>query len=329
MATELVTTEITAGISVLTTLLTLAAARALESYKAALALKQGEAQARRDYEYEARKTLYTQTEPILFQFYESAGYALNRLTNLARASRDGCLNGKDGWLSDEGSYYSLALVHSLLTPLAILQILRQRVTLLDLTLDARIERQYELGKALNRVFSRDFDFAKKSPEITYNPNADPAHRDPRVDDSRYVRQGVFSGHLQRASAALLLGQPPSQRTKTYAEFEKEFKSNTDLADDVSPLLDVFHDFSPITRPVLWRILVSQIFILRAVRLYREASLTKEQIIVRVQLDEHERAQFAFSEQLTDQSIVDDAYRIGLNYLKSSLDYGGELSNAGV
>lgn len=318
-ADAILTAEITAGVSILTTLVTLGAARALERYKSTLALQQAEAQARRDYEYEARKTLYTQTEPILFQFYESASYALNRLTNLARASRDGNLDGPGSWMHD--SYYRLSLVHSLLTPLAILHVFRQRVTLLDLTLDSRIERQYELGKALNRALSRDFDFAKGPPQIPYTPNTDPAPRETGVTDARYVRQGVVSGRLQRASAALLLGDPPSQRPKTYAEFEKEFNAKgTTLRDDVSPLLDLFDNFSPTTMPVLWRILIAQVFILRAIRLYRVNSLNPHQILERVRLTPEEKLQFAFSQLPAHQEAINDAYDIGLAYLKSTLDY---------
>jgi hypothetical protein len=56
----------------------------LEKIKNDLEIKKDEQAARRDYEYEARKRLYQECEPILFQFVELSESALKRIYALAR-----------------------------------------------------------------------------------------------------------------------------------------------------------------------------------------------------------------------------------------------------
>src|SRR5258706_56753 len=73
-------------------------------------------------EYDARKRLYEEVEPLLFQLFENANHALNRIRNLARASRDGQL---ESWLAQQGdSYYLRSTLHSFLVPLASIHLIR-------------------------------------------------------------------------------------------------------------------------------------------------------------------------------------------------------------
>jgi len=53
----------------------------VETLKAHLAEQQAERDARRDYEYEARKRLYHDYRPLLFQLVERSQVALNRIYN--------------------------------------------------------------------------------------------------------------------------------------------------------------------------------------------------------------------------------------------------------
>src|SRR5215469_15350797 len=70
----------------------------LEKIKNDLEIKKDEQAARRDYEYEARKRLYEECEPILFQFAELCESALKRIYALARNARDGNLGPDRFWL---------------------------------------------------------------------------------------------------------------------------------------------------------------------------------------------------------------------------------------
>jgi hypothetical protein len=65
--------------------------RQLEEIRGAVADRNSARAARRDYEYEARKRLYEQVEPILFQLYEALEEAHYRVRSLARSSRNGNL----------------------------------------------------------------------------------------------------------------------------------------------------------------------------------------------------------------------------------------------
>jgi uncharacterized membrane-anchored protein YhcB (DUF1043 family) len=61
--------------------------RELENFKADLDAKKSERDALLDYRYEARKRLYTDCEPVIFQLTECATEALYRIRSLARTAR--------------------------------------------------------------------------------------------------------------------------------------------------------------------------------------------------------------------------------------------------
>ena len=107
-------------------------ARDLESLKVDLAEKQAEKNARRDYLYEARKRLYQEYEPLLFQLVELSDTALGRIYGLARTARESDL-GPDhsGWLSPDNpssSYYATNTIYRFLAPLVIIKLIQRRLT---------------------------------------------------------------------------------------------------------------------------------------------------------------------------------------------------------
>src|SRR5262249_28588645 len=65
--------------------------RDVEELKAKLSETKAERDALRDYEYEARKRLYHECGPLMFQLLEQAEGAINRVRNLARAASQGNL----------------------------------------------------------------------------------------------------------------------------------------------------------------------------------------------------------------------------------------------
>jgi hypothetical protein len=109
--------------------------RELELLRSELADRTAERNARRDYEYEARKHLYEVGEPLLFQLAERAEQALYRIYNLAQATRNGKL-AVGGWLSGPG-YYMSSTMYRICAPLAVFRLLQERLTVVDLTLDGR------------------------------------------------------------------------------------------------------------------------------------------------------------------------------------------------
>src|SRR5215207_6173225 len=83
--------------------------------------------ARIEYEYEARKRLYSEVEPILFQLFDLSASAYSRILSLARASRNGNLEPGNGWLSGIG-YFTLSTIYRLMAPMSACKLLQRGVT---------------------------------------------------------------------------------------------------------------------------------------------------------------------------------------------------------
>jgi hypothetical protein len=105
--------------------------KALKELDAQLTRTTQAEQAQRDYEYEARKHLYRECKPLIFQFVEFAEDALYQIYSLARSAREGKL---PAWLQID-SYYITSTMYRLLVPLAFYELIRRRLTIVDLTLD--------------------------------------------------------------------------------------------------------------------------------------------------------------------------------------------------
>jgi hypothetical protein len=135
--------------------------------------------ARRTYEYEARKKLYHECEPLLFQLSQNARVAIGRIISLARNAREGQLDGTDGALSgdlreaSDRGYYFRSTLYQLLAPLGVCYILQTHLTFQDTSLDPWINRQFLLYEAAYKAFTRDFFFAGLTPTIDgYRETAD-------------------------------------------------------------------------------------------------------------------------------------------------------------
>jgi hypothetical protein len=245
----------------------------LEAYKDTLVEKQEERKARRDYQYEARKRLYQEYEPLLFQFVELSESALARVGNLAGIARLGKLEPGQGWLSQEDEYYLRTTMYRLISPLAIVRLIQRRLTLVDLTVDNLINYQYHLAKYLYHSFSKDFDFARREPKLEYEPVLE---YDPyaRVAPQRYMsnpaklwRQGISLDRIDTAADTLIVPQPEGLfAIMSSDQFTREFlQRDSDVCRNFTPVYNLFLDFHPRGRPVLWRILITQAYIYTTLR----------------------------------------------------------------
>jgi hypothetical protein len=165
----IVTAGISAGISILSIYLTKKNDVTLEKLKSKLETEKAEQDARRDYEYEARKRLYQECEPILFQFAELSESALRRIYALARNAKDGNLGPDRYWLSTD-HYFIRSTIYRLIAPMAAFKLLQHRLTNIDLKLDQAINIQYILAKILYYTFSSSPGLARTHPPIPYDPD---------------------------------------------------------------------------------------------------------------------------------------------------------------
>jgi hypothetical protein len=239
--------------------LTRATQSALQKSQAVLTEEQSEKQSRLDYEYEARKRLYHDCEPLVFQLLEFSEHAADRIRGLARTARQGDL---PRWLSGD-EYYMASTLYYLLAPMAVYKLMRRQLTVVDMRLDRNIARHYQCAKRLTWSFADDFSFAwgLQVCAIEYDPN-NPEWQTLRLaKPTKYWRQGLPYGHLDNAVESMVLRDDKSGgdlRIIGFGEFESALhNSGSSVCQAFTIIQDIFTDFHPATRPILWRILVAQ------------------------------------------------------------------------
>jgi hypothetical protein len=286
----IVTAAVSLALAIYTILATRRNERDLERLKSELAEKQADRDARRDYEYEARKRLYTEFEPLFFQFIEAARAARNRIRGLASTARRGNLDPGASWLGDTEGYYLVSTVYSICAPLAWGRLLQQQLTFVDLAVDKKIRTQYEVIRRLMRVLAHDYELASQNPTLKYAPNRKDAEQLSATQPEVYKRQGVFAGYLDVLADSFIVGEHgASRRCLSFGEFERmredspdEFRRRFRLA------IELFLDFQPHTRPVLWRALVAHYLLYRWLQL--SVDLDELKLPPHTMLDLHEEQQ---------------------------------------
>ncbi|HEY6437953.1 MAG TPA: hypothetical protein VIY47_15290, partial [Ignavibacteriaceae bacterium] len=127
----------------------------IEVLKSTLAQKDKENDARREYEFEARKRLYQEYEPLLFQLMEAAENSIHRIQSLARTARHGNLN-ETGWLS-QFNYFTKSTIYKLFVPIALYQIMQKKLTLVDITVDSSIGLRFKIAKQIYISYTDDYE----------------------------------------------------------------------------------------------------------------------------------------------------------------------------
>jgi hypothetical protein len=225
--------------------------------------------ARRDYEYEARKRLYAECEPLLFEALELARGGRHRVLSLARSARRNAIRPDGtGWLSAPG-YYFQSTTYLLLAPVTTSRILQRRLTQIDLSLEPRLRLQYELLKLLFLVFTDDHDLAAAAPALPYDPDrADPGEPDREKllaeEPQVYGRQGFYLGMLEVIAERLVVRTETTARCRSFGEFLSDLDDpKSGVAELVPVFQEVFGGFHPLRAPALWRVLMAQYLLYEA------------------------------------------------------------------
>jgi hypothetical protein len=247
--------------------------RDLQRLQADLAEKQADRDAGRDYKYEALKRLYAEYEPVRFHLVEACEAARNFILELSTRSK-ATAAGADGSMPS-GNYLRLASIYHLLLPAAYFKVMQRGLTLIDLEMSRASMLQYLITKEIFILFTQDSNIAKDA-DLIYTPYVSGWRQLRLQNPQRYRRQGFALGRLENALAALLRdvsndsNGTPSTRMKVidFGDFEAQMKDTTDIEYN-SPLgaaADLFSEFDPKTRPILWLILITQ-FLLYELFLY--------------------------------------------------------------
>jgi hypothetical protein len=296
----------------------------LAKLNAALGKRKSEDDARRDYDYEARKRLYRECEPLLFRLAEGSENALHRIFSLARTARDGDLEQDRSWLNGPG-YYMASTIYNLMVPIVIFRLLQNRLTLVDLTVDRRISNQYLTAKLLYITFTEDFVLSRFEPELHYQPFVAAWEKMRAEQPTRYWRQGLTLGRLDAAIDGMIHRSPDNtERCITFGEFEPSFYK--DLTENgvescFAPFIDVFSYFHPARRPILWRILVVQAHLhARLMRQFVHHGATGFLTSIPNDFSGNDLARLDWrspQDQL-DESLITEPVRVARNYISERL-----------
>jgi len=223
-----------------------------------------ERDAQRDYVYDARKRLYAEFQPLLFQLVELSDGAYSRIVGLAHSARAGDLRPDgSGWLSEAG-YYSFSTIHRLLAPLVLFRLAQRRLTLVDLSADPQVRFQYAMAKQLYATWTESWELTHSEPAIKYEPNHVNAAELARSQPQIYAWQHVITGRLDGAVDALTVREGSTGRCMTYGEFEEAvYEASGPVYERVEAFASLFIGFHPDTRPVLWRTLLAEAHIYKA------------------------------------------------------------------
>lgn len=253
---------ITAAMSLIVVIINYFSTRAnqenLERLREEINERQSRHDALLDYEYEAKKRLYHECGPLLFQLTELSESALKSIQTLATLASEGKLEpGPKSYLKD--NYYRLSVMHRLLAPLAMVKLIQRRLTHVDLSLDIGIYRQYTLARQAYFSFADEFGFAKSKPELPYEPFDDEVEKKAISKPEIYWRQGAPRGVIDGAVESMIFKDDDTGlRVMTYAECESEYnKTKSSVRKNFDEISYLFEDFHPRTRPILWRMLITE------------------------------------------------------------------------
>jgi len=296
--------------------------REIEKLKAGLHEKQAERDALRDYEYEARKRLYHECAPLIFQLLEQAEGVINRVGNLARTASQGNLEPGRTWLSK--NYYRLSTYYRFLAPLATLRLLQSRLTTVDLSLDPNLYCQYLLARQIYYSFGDDFDLAHSStPPLEYDPHSALAESKRMISPAVYWQQGVPIGILDNAIHSLFIKeQEDTWRVMSFAEFERGWNDNGSSVQRAFDRISyLFADFHPRLRPVLWRMLIAQTSLYRTLLRIRSGQQFNPAFAALAEFTQSDRLRFDWrrpGEEVEDAVVLREPFDVAWTYLSEPL-----------
>lgn len=181
---------------------------------AALEERRAESDARRAYEYEARKRLYGVYEPLRVRLLAATDNAVAQIADIvARPARGGTTESSPEYRLKAAMYYLLA-------PLVVARMIERQLTLIDLGLDERIHTEFVLAQVICRSLADEAHAAQIEPHLSYTPYV-PGWREKREScPQQFRRQGLPLGRLNTALDVLHITRSEGIETlMSFGEFE--------------------------------------------------------------------------------------------------------------
>ncbi|MFB9267028.1 hypothetical protein ACFFWD_28365 [Bradyrhizobium erythrophlei] len=232
--------------------------RLLEELKSKYSHENRLKEARLDYEYEARKRLYDEVEPILFIAHFAARSTRGRLNAFADRLREGYISRdkRKTWMADH--YYQRSTVYRMFLPIVLHRLLLRKLSQLDVTLEPVIGRKFMTLSIYPDILVDHFDLANV-PNFTlpYDPYAEPTKAQLEHKPGEFKFQGLVRGEVERLVSAMIVSGPNGPAPIEWFQFEIDLEEEkTDLNNAYDPMKKILTGFHPHTHPVVWRALIA-------------------------------------------------------------------------
>jgi hypothetical protein len=263
-----------------------------------------QANAQRAYEFEARKRLYKELQPLLFQLKEQSENARWRIGGLAESAREGRLYPrKRNRLREDSPSYLPSTLYRFMAPLVSYRLCQRKLTTVDLSLDEQLDMKYRLAKMLYRTWSDGGEIADCQPLPNYAADR--------------KKSNISLQKIERIIEAMTFedGSGDSIRCLTLGEFLGRYEDpGSLLCSAIEPLKEIFIDFSPESRPVLWRMLIVHAHLYAALSSPGQVKVPPHPLNV---LPREEWAKFDWrkpGDERSDQETVEDTFAAARTYL---------------
>ena len=227
--------------------------RRVELLKSELEERKEDRNARRDYEYEAKKRLYQEYEPLLFQLSELSDIALSRIEGIAKNFKEGLLDKE--WTTLDNPYFK-ETVYKLFSPLAVIKLIQRNLTIVDFTIENNVFLQHRLMKILYASLQEDGKIARYIQDTDYYDEWKVKHTKSAAGTTG--RQGISQGEVEKIARLFIASENGEKRIIDYGEYEDLLDNPTEKTQAVMGVAEkLFLHFHPHKKPVLWTLLLSQ------------------------------------------------------------------------
>jgi hypothetical protein len=334
----LITSIIASVIAIISIILTKRSNVELEKIRSTMSRERDAEAALRDYQYEARKRLYLEFEPLLFLLIEQSDHAINRIYNIALTAKKGNLGINYHAFSNDASYYTRSTFYRLLIPLATFKLMQEKLTMFDLDLIPYYRSVYFLSKTLYFTFSDEYEFKELYNDLQLQTreteNMDKMGIQNNLHYDKRNNEGIFTGLLDNAVNALIKRSNDNRyNIKTFGEFEKDFLDETENK-SFDRIKYLFLNFHPKQKPLLWTILLTQLHIYKSIlESYEQYRITKRNeldfsqkpnFIIKINLltrnERESKLDWRYNkDEASDFEVLSRPYKIIERYLNNKLN----------
>jgi hypothetical protein len=192
----------------------------------------------------------------------------------------------------------------------------------DITVDKSIGLRYKIAKQIYISYTDDFEFAKLIENIHYDPNNIDWQVKRKDNPKRFWRQGLPMGILDKTLDILIeKSENGKERVISYGDFEKKLGNvGDDKGSDINLSRDIFFKFHPENRPVLWRILIAQSLLFKALlELQNFKSEEINQDVVRKLLGQYDKKSLSAFRWSNDNSFseqIEEPFKAAVKYFEN-------------